>query len=67
VNGHDMSNLIDLPSGGCLYVISFAGKVCIYISKVVNLAEISCIRLKVMFLNWKTAAPKQGCTIVPDV
>jgi hypothetical protein len=41
--------------------------VCVYISEVYNLAEISVIRMILLFLNWKIATLKQGCTYFPFI
>jgi len=41
--------------------------VCVYISEVYNLAEISVIRMILLFLNWKIATLKQGCTYFPII
>jgi len=41
--------------------------VCVYISEVYNLAEISVIRMILLFLNWKIATLKQGCTFFPFI
>jgi len=54
--------------GACMHAhVCWCVCVCVYISEVYNLAEISVIRMILLFLNWKIATLKQGCTFFPFI